>query len=316
MDIVTCLDKNFVMPTGVMLYSVCANNVESDIVFHLVVDESVTDKDKNDLMETVTAFEGKSVLFYQLSSIKFKNFPALKRQNRLTQATYYRLMLGEILPSSVHKVLYLDGDIVVRHSLHTLWETDLTDIALAASPSALCGYIVFYNRLKIPCRYGYFNAGVLLINLDYWRAHNVIKDFENFVETRNKDILLHDQDVLNGVLFNKKIFLPIRYNMIPGFLSKRPTYEYLRYEKEVLESRKDPVIIHYADCHPWKYSRDPHPFASTFFLYQAKTRWKDSPIIDKRTLFLRLRHLFADVLIRMGIKSKRESYFVKLSPLD
>lgn len=316
MDIVTCLDKNFVMPTGVMLYSVCANNIESDIVFHLVVDESVTEKDKIDLKETVTAFEGKSVLFYQLSSIKFKNFPALKQQNRLTQATYYRLMLGEILPSSVHKVLYLDGDIVVRHSLHSLWETDLTDIALAASPSALCGYIVIYNRLKIPCHYGYFNAGVLLINLDYWRIHNVVNDFENFVKTRSKDILLHDQDVLNGVLFDKKIILPIRYNMIPGYLSKRPTYEYLRFEKEVLESRKDPIIIHYADCHPWKYTRDPHPFASTFFKYQAKTRWKNSPIVDKRSLFLRLRHLITDVQNKLGIKSKKESYFVELSPLD
>jgi lipopolysaccharide biosynthesis glycosyltransferase len=46
MDIVACLDKGFVMPTGVMMYSVCTNNQETEIMFHLVVDESVTGTDQ------------------------------------------------------------------------------------------------------------------------------------------------------------------------------------------------------------------------------------------------------------------------------
>ena len=53
MDIVACTDKWFVMPTGVMMYSVCANNQDTEIMFHLVVDESVTDADRNDLKKTV-----------------------------------------------------------------------------------------------------------------------------------------------------------------------------------------------------------------------------------------------------------------------
>ena len=40
MDIVACTDKWFVMPTGVMMQSVCVNNPEVDIVFHIIVDDT------------------------------------------------------------------------------------------------------------------------------------------------------------------------------------------------------------------------------------------------------------------------------------
>ena len=42
MDIVACTDNRFVMPTGVMIQSVCVNNPDVDIVFHIIVDDSVT----------------------------------------------------------------------------------------------------------------------------------------------------------------------------------------------------------------------------------------------------------------------------------
>lgn len=78
MDLVACLDRNYVMPIGVMMYSVCVNNQDTYITFHLVVDESVTEKDKNDLSETVSAFCGKSVLFYHIRSGDYKSLPILK----------------------------------------------------------------------------------------------------------------------------------------------------------------------------------------------------------------------------------------------
>lgn len=44
-DIVACAHKWYVMPTGVMMLSVCMNNPDVDIVFHIVTDVSVTVKD-------------------------------------------------------------------------------------------------------------------------------------------------------------------------------------------------------------------------------------------------------------------------------
>ena len=49
MDIVVCIDKNYVMPCGVMIYSICENNQESGTTFHIVVDESVSPRMKQSL---------------------------------------------------------------------------------------------------------------------------------------------------------------------------------------------------------------------------------------------------------------------------
>ena len=212
MEIVACLDKGFVMPTGVMMYSVCMNNQDTEIMFHLVVDESVTDADRNDLKRTVESFEGKKVTFYTVNSRNFQEMPALVKGYRITQSAYYRLFLTEILPTNLDKVLYLDGDIIVRHSLLPLWNTDLTNSSLAAVIDYEEETMSFYERLNYPRRYSYFNSGVLLINLKYWREHDVVKVFNSYIEEHRSDIVYHDQDVLNAVFYNKKILLPIKYN--------------------------------------------------------------------------------------------------------
>ena len=69
MHIALCLDRGYVMPTGVMMYSVCANNLDAEIDFHVVIDESVTDKDKKDIEDTIFPFEGKKILLSCQQSI-------------------------------------------------------------------------------------------------------------------------------------------------------------------------------------------------------------------------------------------------------
>ena len=127
MDIVACTDKNFVMPTGVMMYSACVNNKETDIVFH-VVTNGVSSEDKRKLSDTVFQFSGKSVLFYDAKGIDISLFPPISKDySRITLVTYYRLFLTELLPSNLNKVLYLDGDIIARKSIEELYNTDISN---------------------------------------------------------------------------------------------------------------------------------------------------------------------------------------------
>jgi len=316
MDIVACTDKWFVMPTGVMIHSVCVNNPDVDIMFHVIHDDSVTNKDRRDLEETVAGFNGKFITFYQVDETKFPSFPNVT--TRITQATYYRLMLSEVLPKTIGKVLYLDGDIIVRHSLLPLWNTDLNDYAVGAVPASE-GNPEHYHRLNYPSQLGYFNAGVLLINLKYWREHDVVKDFMCILQKFADKLQLHDQDVLNVAFSDKKVRLPIKYNMHGVFLEKLPRYDYKQYENEVEEARKDPIIVHFIVEKPWNsYSRQPkHPFASTFFKYQSQTKWKGVKI-DKRPLKLRAVNYVADMLRKYGLKSQIPSLYeyIDIPPID
>lgn len=317
-DIVACTDKWFVMPTGVMMYSVCANNPDSDIDFHVVIDESVSDNDKKDLIDIISMFKGKRALFYNVNSHAYKNLP-LNNTECLTHATYYRIFLPEILPDSVNKVIYLDGDCIVRHSLISLWNTDMSGIAIGAvSDTISYDRINIFNRLRYSPELGYFNAGVLLINIEYWRNHHVSNSLIDYISNYSERIVYEDQDVLNAVLKESKRLFHPKYNFQAKMIFNPPCLFYWEHEDEVKEALVDPVIIHFNTSHkPWYVDvHNPHPYKSSFVKYQNQTKWK-GVIIEKRPLKERIRNRIGDFLrfikILPPLKLKR---FIELSPID
>ena len=323
MDIVACTDSKFIMPIGIMIYSVCCNN-NTPVTFHIVIDASVTEKDKKKIESTIEPFAEKQVCFYKIDPHKLIGIAAIKNNRpEITMAAYYRLWLAELLPDNLDKVLYLDGDIIVRQSLLPLWDINLDGYAIAAVPDKYenaMGENNKYLRLHYPPELGYFNSGVLLINLNYWRKENVIQDFVDMIENRPESIKCHDQDVLNYCFREKKIKLPIKYNMQDGFLYAIPEYNFQKYEQEVLEARKNPVIVHYTNGKPWwTYNRHIHPWQSTFFKYQGQTLWKEEPKWEVRPWKIRIRKKIATILRRWNIipelKPNGEEY-IDIAPID
>ena len=49
-----------------------------------------------------------------------------------------------------------------------------------------------YSRLNYPQSLGYFNAGVLLINIEYWREHNLQDVFWNYMKENIDKLKQHD----------------------------------------------------------------------------------------------------------------------------
>lgn len=317
MEVVVCLDNKFVMPTGVMMYSLCMNNQDVDINFHVVTDTSVTQRDKDDLNDNLKDFERHVNLFFYTIKEKKANLPSIANRQGLTYVTYHRLFLADVLPDNIDKVLYLDGDVVVRHSLLPLWNTDLTDYAVAGVCDALSGVVDFYNRLNYPKNAGYFNAGVLLINLKYWRENKVSTKFMDYIQSQKIVFLFHDQDILNGLFWDKKVLVPIKYNVTNGFLQNNASYDSGKYKDEVLEARRDPVIIHFANIYkPWEsYIRFPHPFSNSFYKYQSQTRWRGVKI-EVRPLQLRIKNYVADILRKMRIKAPLSFDYIQIDPVD
>ena len=317
-EIVACTDHLFVMPAGVMIHSVCKNNKDQAVRFHIFIDESVTEEDKADLMEIAKGYVMK---FYYVDRQIFSKMPLIQK---ITHAAYYRLLIPQILPDDICKALYLDCDLIVRHSLLPLWETDLNGYALAAVIDNLDSVISTYNRLKYPPHLGYFNSGVLLLNLKYWRTHNIYGEIRSYIKNNFKDILFCDQDILNYVLRERKKLLPLKYNFQTAFFYTIDYcgYDYWKYEKEVLEARKDPVILHYSLGKPWK-EGSIHPYRSTFISYQNETKWKGCIWkTPKRPFMVKVRSRLKNIMIAIGLikvasTSKEVKLFVDgLSPID
>ena len=313
--ITVCPDKDYIMPTGVMMYSVCVNNPDVDIDFHVLIDKSVTEEGQQDLKETINMFQGKRALFYSTNSLSTIDFPL--NHERLPRSSYYRLFLSDILPSTIEKVLYLDGDVIVRHSLLSLWNTNLTDNAVGATIDVCEGDIEKYNRLRYPSEKGHFNAGVLLINLKYWRENLVEKDFMRYLCDYPDRIIFADQDVLNVIFQDKKLILPVKYNLQTAFLRKIPRWDYWKYESEVKEAIADPTIVHFTEKgKPWIVTtHNPHPFRSTFYKYQNQTKWNNCRI-ERRSKIQILRNYVGDFLRKKSLKVPVKSNYLDISPID
>jgi len=318
MEIVACTDTHFIMPTGVMMYSVCVNNADEPITFHIVIDKGVTERQKDDLRKTVQAFPHKSVAFYCVDGANYEKLPKRENYPSITQATYYRLDLAKILPSDIDKVLYLDGDIICRKSLSALWKTDISQYAVAGVPDVGEADFEKDNHLHLCPWTGYFNAGVLLINLKWWREHSVAEEFNSFIVNHSEWIQFQDQDVLNYVFNEHKLLLPITYNLETDFLCQGTDYGI--HLKEVMETIKDPTVLHFTTTQkPWKTSSR-HPFRSSFTKYWSQTIWKDEPLQEDRPLKLRIIKFCSGILRKLKLIPELPPYskhfLPNLTPLD
>lgn len=280
MDILLSTDNNYIMPTAVTMKSVSANN--SQVTFHILIDNGVTERQKRQLHNVLNGHVGQNVKFYCIDSFFMDTFPSLGRvKSYITKATYYRLFIADILPDSVKKVIYLDGDVINEKPLEELWNVDLSTYAIGAVTDMAESKHDF-NRLGYDKNIGYFNAGVLLINVDYWRKYHLKQKFLELIKTHPEKIILHDQDVLNIVLHDKKLNLSMKYNVQNGFLWKKEYNQfgdkYKKYEADLKEAISNPVIIHYTDNKkPW-HTEDCNPLSYLWFKYYKQTKWKYVPL--------------------------------------
>lgn len=275
MDILACTDKNYIMPCGVMMRSVCENNQKEHITFHLIIDKSVDDKCKNKLQQCLVG--NTSIQFYHFDNSILTKY-TIGNEHHLTIATYYRLFICNLLPQNINRIIYLDCDLVVRHSLNKLWKTDLTNKALGAVTDMSEAVTERYSRLNYSQSLGYFNAGVLLINLEYWREHNLQDVFWNYMKENIDKLKQHDQDVLNYTCRDCKVNLPFIYNSQDGFGYNRAYFDVKKYAQELPQALTAPVILHFTGNKPWEKECD-HPYKNEFFKYQNLTPWKGMPLI-------------------------------------
>lgn len=195
--------------------------------------------------------------------------------------TSLRLAIGDLLPG-LSRVIYLDIDILVRAELSALFDADLRGKTLGAVPDALAkhareNHLVIGNSelsLQIPfdvyCERvlaledkPYFNAGVLVIDLDQWRSNNIKEQCIAFYE-KNPLLLFTDQDALNHICKNEVCYIDKEWNYSPWLQNLASLSPQDMKEK----------IIHFAGPDkPWsvKLDRDPDRFDAEYWAFACST---------------------------------------------
>lgn len=100
MNILVTLDSNYIYPLSVMLRSLAANCPGSRIDLYVVY-ASLTEDDFS-RMESALGGSDHEVHRIKVDDAIFSGFPVL---DRISKATYYRLLIGEILPQEIDRVL-------------------------------------------------------------------------------------------------------------------------------------------------------------------------------------------------------------------
>ncbi len=264
------IDNNYVRHCAVMLVSLFENNADEKMTVH-VVENGLTPVDRKLLIDLAARY-GNEACFYKVSPQSLEGFTIRMSHGRISLAAYYRCLLSDILPKNIGRVLYLDCDIVVRGSIRRLWDTPLAGKSAVVVEDMGCDEDERYRILQYPKRYSYFNSGVMLINLGYWRSHQMAQLCKDYYHTYPERIRFNDQDVLNGVMYKDKLLTDLCWNVQDGFYRNPPELSDA-WKRKFAAVLKDPVILHFTNRKPWDYDSQ-HPLRDEYFRYLDLTPWK------------------------------------------
>ena len=261
-----CFDNNYFEPTFLLVNSIIKNNPQS-ICFFLVVEQL-----KDVYFEKFIELKTNTISFEKVKIDKsvLNNCP-IREGDHVSLATYYRLLLPKILPNNIDKVLYLDGDMLCFDNLEELYKTDLTNFAVAASPDSQCLNVKRKSLLGLKKETLYFGAGMLLINLDYWRKNEIEKKSLEYIKNNPEKLPWHDQDTLNVILEGKVKFVDFKYNFYETFfkIREKSTMTDNLWEK-VQIAKSNICICHYTQAEkPWFFECE-HPLKDIYRCYYKK----------------------------------------------
>jgi lipopolysaccharide biosynthesis glycosyltransferase len=280
--VLLCINRAYAQHAAVCLVSLLENNP------HLRFDVAIV---STEALDGEAARLTRSIAPYANCGLRLQRFDAsadidLPIRVHYTIDTYSRLWVGSFFPPDAAKVIYLDSDMVVTGRIDELWQTDIGDHVLAAATIPGSDRCAVYG---VPEAFGYFNAGVMLINLDCWRQEQVLARCLSYIAENSEKIFDADQDALNACLYDRRQPLPYIWNVIsPFFFDYHPLG---LSADELRRVREDARIIHFNGVSkPWSYMSR-HPRRAEYWKYLKLTEWADYRPGDKSAINWAKKHV-------------------------
>lgn len=201
---------------GVVIASIVFNT-NNKIYFHIFHDETLTEENRDNLKKLVMDNNQKIRFHFIKLNIDQDRLKAIKY---LSIGTLYRIDIVKQLKNT-KKAIYLDSDIVVSLDIKELFEIDINRYAVAGvkDPGTEKNSFLYMRHIPINIK-KYFNAGVLIFNLEKIRKHYELKlQAENLLNKYPNDPFT-DQSALNNIFQGDCLFIDKKFNFIPNGKSK------------------------------------------------------------------------------------------------
>lgn len=208
-------DANYIPHLTVALTSIMKNCNPNNSYRFYVLEAGLDESYKADLEEVLVGDSQIEFVDVEKSMKTLKDKITLR--DYYTCATYYRLFIPILFPE-LDKALYLDSDIVVLDDISKLYNINLGDNLVGACRDEVLSFNAAFRQyadITVGVHHmKYFNAGILLMNLDQFRKENIFDKFMDLMRVR-KFPVAQDQDYLNVLCSNRVKRLPLSWNKTP-----------------------------------------------------------------------------------------------------
>lgn len=256
-DVVVAFDDNYCMHAYTLFLSILENSKKNFYNFYIFYSDSQLSEKNKKLLGAFFKEYSCKLIFEKVEEKVFEELSYAMKY--LSVATYYRLVAFDKLPGK--RVIYLDMDIIVNCDLEKFYNIDLGTHTIGAIQDYIFG---------LKAKGDYFNAGVLLVDLEKWRENKYSKKCIDVGMKKSADFRYADQDTLNEVFKNSWQHLPLKYNrqkILFDFRSSDFHISSVRY-RSLLSA---PAIIHYTGrIKPWHF-RYVFPDKKYYTKYLKKT---------------------------------------------
>lgn len=282
------VDEQYMHPMGVTIASIIANNPQLPMVFHVFTPQiSAQSRTK---LRLLTLQTGQPIHVHLMDDLEALNrLPLSKSALHVSKAAYIRLLIPQYLADQTDRVLYLDADILCVGTLDELRTWDLGVATAAVVRDRNAASTQAYLNQSSSVHDGYFNSGVLLINIPRWCAERVSERALACMADPRLNLQYVDQDALNIVLDGSVQWLETAWN------HQYPLTRALRKKALQLNYPTGTRFLHFiGPLKPWR-AWNPHAAKALFLSYQQASPWADT-VLDadfsprERHVYLRFRY--------------------------
>lgn len=272
MNICVTVNSKYMKYLYTMLLSLYENHKKGRICLY-VIQCDFSDEDKCFITELSEHYQNK-VEYIQADEKKFKNI-GMQCDEHYSSVIYFRLLIPELIPKNVFRILLLDVDIIVNHNLKELYFMDFEGKCLAAAPNMCANCVVvkpsrkWYTQTRK--NWTHYNTGILLWNLkkireDYPENYLLQKAFQYKIEYPT-----FEEEVFNVEFGEDNILTidPYVWNYIPSYEDNFSMPNFEKYLSQELLKKKC-AVVHYAGVKPWELEGEMKSF-SLWWEYAKKT---------------------------------------------
>ena len=209
-------DYKYIPFLAVAIQSLIENSTEKYYYLIKILYTDITEENK----KKISKYERENVdiefvdLNYYINKIKDK----LYTRDYYSKTTYFRLFIPELYPQ-YNKAIYLDCDIVILSDIANLYNIDLENNLVAAAPDGVIQTIEVFQEyaekvVGVADYHNYFNAGILVMNLDELRKFGFQEKFMYLLSTV-KFSVAQDQDYLNRLCKGRVKLFETTWNKMP-----------------------------------------------------------------------------------------------------